>query len=261
MLPTSSMSGVRKQRWQVADARRRRLLAAQEVGLERLHPRDCEQGRGVVAGRDQRGRGHAQVPALLEEGEICLADLVGSHAHASLGGRLGCIAVVAGLLALAPASASAANPVPGSAALRLDGRVGLETVSIPSLTQPGGITQFTRHDPAPGRRRPPSRARARWSCSSTGSAATSAPSGGPPRTSPGHGYIALVWTAPTGANQIEAFLNAVDAMRSALAFVRTPANPYLASSDDARIGARRPFARLDRRRLRAAASTSPGSGR
>ena len=40
---------------------RRRLLLPAEVGLERLHARGGEQHRGVVAGRHQRRRGHAQV--------------------------------------------------------------------------------------------------------------------------------------------------------------------------------------------------------
>ena len=52
-----------------------RLLAAEEVGLERLHPGDREQRRGVVGRRHQRGRGPAQVPALLEERQERLADL------------------------------------------------------------------------------------------------------------------------------------------------------------------------------------------
>jgi pimeloyl-ACP methyl ester carboxylesterase len=51
----------------------------------------------------------------------------------------------------------------------------------------------------------------------------------------GHGYVAVVWTAPTGGSTTAAFVNAVDAMRSARAFVRTPQNPYAAFSDTTRM--------------------------
>ena len=66
-------------------ARARRLLLAEEVGLERLHPGGGEQDRRVVGGRHERGRGHAQVAALLEERQERLADLVGTSCGASLG--------------------------------------------------------------------------------------------------------------------------------------------------------------------------------
>ena len=49
------------------DPVRRRLLRAQEVRLELLHPGDDEERRRVVGGRDQRVRRHAQMPALLVE--------------------------------------------------------------------------------------------------------------------------------------------------------------------------------------------------
>ena len=65
------------------------------------------------------------MPPLLEEGEKCLADLVGPHWHASLGGRSRCLAALAGILAVGPASASAANPCPVAAALPVDGRIGV----------------------------------------------------------------------------------------------------------------------------------------
>jgi hypothetical protein len=45
----------------------------------------------------------------------------------------------------------------------------------------------------------------------------------------------VVWTAPEGASTGEAFVNAVDAMRSAIAFVRSAANPYAATTDGDRI--------------------------
>ena len=57
---------------------RRRLVAA-KVGLEGLHPGDRQQRRGVLGGRDQRRRGHAQVPSLLEKRQVGLAELAGVH--------------------------------------------------------------------------------------------------------------------------------------------------------------------------------------
>ena len=48
-------------------ARVRRALLAEEVRLQRVHPGDREQRRGVVLGRDQRRGGQPQVVALLEE--------------------------------------------------------------------------------------------------------------------------------------------------------------------------------------------------
>ena len=57
---------------------RRRLLAA-EVGLERLHARRGEQHGGVVGAGNERGRRHAQVPALLEERQEPLPDLGRLH--------------------------------------------------------------------------------------------------------------------------------------------------------------------------------------
>lgn len=50
----------------------------------------------------------------------------------------------------------------------------------------------------------------------------------------GHGYVALVWTVPNASTQ-QNFIRSVDATRSALAFVRTGANPYLSSSDPTQI--------------------------
>ena len=65
----------------------RRLLAAEEVGLERVHAGGREQhGRVVRRGDQRRRRGQALVVRVLEELEERLADLVRSrHPHASLG--------------------------------------------------------------------------------------------------------------------------------------------------------------------------------
>jgi len=51
----------------------------------------------------------------------------------------------------------------------------------------------------------------------------------------GHGYIAVVWTAPQGSSPTDAFVNALDAMRSAIAFVPTAGNPYAGRSDASRM--------------------------
>ncbi len=58
---------------------RRRLFLAEEVRLQRVHPRDRQERRGIVRGGHERGGGDARVPALLEEGQVALADLVGGH--------------------------------------------------------------------------------------------------------------------------------------------------------------------------------------
>ena len=63
----------------VGEARRRRLFATQEVGLEGLHPGRGQQHRGVVDRGNERGRGDDPVPALLEEREVGVADLLGPH--------------------------------------------------------------------------------------------------------------------------------------------------------------------------------------
>ena len=63
----------------VGEAACRRLFAAEEVGLEGLHPRRRQQHRGIVSRGHQRGRGHDLVPALREEGEVGLADVAGLH--------------------------------------------------------------------------------------------------------------------------------------------------------------------------------------
>lgn len=52
----------------------------------------------------------------------------------------------------------------------------------------------------------------------------------------GHGYIAMIWTADANPLKQQAFLNGVDAMRSAIAFARTASNPYAAITDTDRIG-------------------------
>ncbi len=65
-------------------APRRRSLLAEEVGLQGVHPRHREQRRGVVRGGHERCRGNALVPALLEEAQIALADLIRCHGASHL---------------------------------------------------------------------------------------------------------------------------------------------------------------------------------
>ncbi len=73
----------------VGQARGRRGLLAEEVGLQRVHPGDGQQRRGVVRGGHQRSRGDALVAAFLEERQVALADLVRCHRakHLSYLGR------------------------------------------------------------------------------------------------------------------------------------------------------------------------------
>ncbi len=125
---------------------------------------------------------------------------------------------------------SCGEPLPGPDALRLDGLLGLRDVSIPSLTQPNGITSYdgTILAPADGAAFPGARpvvliqhGLGGNQCANWWTAQDVA----------GHGYVAMVWTAPQGSSPTDAFANAVDAMRSALAFTRTAANPYSAQTD------------------------------
>ena len=70
-------------------ARRRRLAHGEEVGLELLHPGDDEERRGVVGGRDQRVRGHTQVPTLLVEAQESFPQLCRRPHRNSVGRRIG----------------------------------------------------------------------------------------------------------------------------------------------------------------------------
>src|SRR5205823_1208675 len=68
--------------------RGRGSLLAEEVGLEGMHAGDREQRRRIVSGGHERGRGDAQVPVLLEEGEVTLADLIRAHHRSTILGRV-----------------------------------------------------------------------------------------------------------------------------------------------------------------------------
>lgn len=144
------------------------------------------------------------------------------------------IALLAGALLGAPSGASAAVPCPAQAHYQWMGDSVSETVTIPSLTHPYGIASYagTIVRPADQTAYPGVRPLVLLQhglggnqCAQWWTAQDLA----------GHGYVAVVWTAPVGAGTTAAFVNAVDAMRSARAFVRTPANPYAAFSDTTRM--------------------------
>lgn len=147
------------------------------------------------------------------------------------------------LLALLPAAASAAdpasragplgaNPCPGEASYPWMGGSRAKTVQIPSQTQPDGITEYegTILRPTDGAAYPGARpvvvlqhgnngnqCRLWWAAQDLA----------------GHGYIALVWTVPS-ASTTQNFIRSTDATRSAIAYVRSGDNPYLARTDASR---------------------------
>jgi hypothetical protein len=134
----------------------------------------------------------------------------------------------------APSTASAANPCPAQPHYEWMGASVSETVTIPSLSHPSGIASYagTIVRPADQGAYPGPRPVVLLQHGLGGSQCAQWWTA---RDLAGHGYVALVWTAPVGAGTITAFVNAIDAMRSARAFVRTPANPYAGFSDTTRI--------------------------
>ncbi len=133
-----------------------------------------------------------------------------------------------------PGAASAAGPCDGQPHYGWMGDSVSTTVSIPSLTQPNGNAAYegTILKPADDTAFPGPRPVVLLQHGLGGNQCAQFWSA---RDLAGHGYIAIVWTAPHGANQVEAFFNAVDAMRSAIAFVRGSQNPYLPNTDGSRI--------------------------
>ena len=135
---------------------------------------------------------------------------------------------------LAASPATAYEPCPTDPVQPWMGASEGAAVSIPSLNQPNGITAYTGtvFRPAdavayPGKR--PlvvlqhglggSQCGLHWAA----------------RMLAGHGYTSMVWTSPTEATTLGSFSDALDAMRSALAFARSPANPYADATDTSRI--------------------------
>jgi hypothetical protein len=145
---------------------------------------------------------------------------------------MGLLAV--GALLGAPSTASAANPCPAQPHFQWMGDWVAETVTIPSLTRPGGISSYagTIARPADQVAYPGARPVVLLQ---HGLGGNQCAQWWTARDLAGHGYVAVVWSAPQGGSPTAAFLNAVDAMRSARAFVRTPQNPYATSSDTTRM--------------------------
>jgi pimeloyl-ACP methyl ester carboxylesterase len=142
--------------------------------------------------------------------------------------------LVAGGLLAAPSSVSAANPCPAQPHYQWMGESVADTVTIPSLTHPYGISSYagTVVRPADQAAYPGARPVVLLQ---HGLGGNQCAQWWTARDLAGHGYVAVVWTAPVGTGAVTAFVNAVDAMRSARAFVRTPANPYAAFSDTTRM--------------------------
>src|SRR5687768_10064065 len=121
---------------------------------------------------------------------------------------LGGLIALAALLATWPAGATAASPCDGQPRFDWMGESTSTTISIPSLTQPSGITAYegTILKPAddaafPGRRP--------VVLLQHGLGGNQCAQFWTARDLAGHGYVAVVWTAPQGQNQAEAFFNAV----------------------------------------------------
>ena len=76
VVPTTSMSTVRKHFWQLVNRWWGGFSWPRKYGLSGLHPRRREQHGRVVARRHERARPQALVLALLEEAEKGLAQLV-----------------------------------------------------------------------------------------------------------------------------------------------------------------------------------------
>jgi pimeloyl-ACP methyl ester carboxylesterase len=141
---------------------------------------------------------------------------------------------VAAAVSLAPGTASAASPCDGQPRFDWMGDSVSTTVSIPSLTQPDGNTSYdgTILKPADDAAFPGPRPVVLLQHGLGGNQCAQFWSA---RDLAGHGYVAIVWTAPQGSSTPQAFVNALDAMRSAIAFVRSGANPYLITTDGSRM--------------------------
>jgi len=142
--------------------------------------------------------------------------------------------LLAGAAFAAPASAGAYEPCPSQPVQSWMGTSEGARISIPSMSQPNGITSyngtiFRPKDPSiPAGPRPlvvlqhglgGNQCGLHWAA----------------RMLAGHGYTSMVWTAPNEATSADAFINALDATRSAIAFARSGANPYAAGTDTTRI--------------------------
>jgi hypothetical protein len=159
--------------------------------------------------------------------------------------RRGLLAAGAVALALGMAggvAAQAAGPVtagydpcPTQPSFSWMGRWVAQPVSIPSLTKPGGIAAYEGTIV-----RPANRLRYRGRRAAVvlqhGLGGSQCALWWAARDLAGHGYVAIVSTAPRGASNIAAFVNAEDATRSDVAFLRSHANPFGPATDGQRIG-------------------------
>lgn len=145
-----------------------------------------------------------------------------------------CAVSLAAFLAAAPSPAPAAAACPAQPHYGWMGDSVSAAVTIPSLTQPNGIASYagTALRPADEGAFPGARPIVLLQHGLGGSQCALWWAA---QDLAGHGYQAVVWTSPQGASNGEAFVNAVDAMRSAIAFVRTPANPFASTADTNRI--------------------------
>lgn len=133
-----------------------------------------------------------------------------------------------------PAASAATNPCPAESQYSWEGDSNYQPVTIPSLTHPNGIASFSGEIVSP-------------------QDLTAYPGPRPvvllqhglggnlcglwflARDLAGHGYVSVVWTSPPNSNMALAFLNGTDAMRSAIVWVRSAANPLASISDGQRI--------------------------
>lgn len=150
-----------------------------------------------------------------------------------------CSIAAASLLTLGGGTAQAAivtgpNNCPFQPSYAWMGNADAADVSIPSQTQPNGITSYrgTILRPADEQAYPGLRPLVVLQHGLGGSqcglwwAA---------QDLAGHGYVALVWTSPMEDSVVGSFLNAADAQRSAIAFARSASNPFGASTDGDRV--------------------------
>ncbi len=148
------------------------------------------------------------------------------------------IALLAALAAMAVPNAAHAqaayDPCPSDPVEHWMGESKAHAVSIPSLTHPFGIPSYTGSilKPADRETYPGKRPLVVLQHGLGGNQCGLVWAA---RMLAGHGYVAMIWTSPHEATPGGSFINAVDATRSALAFARSPSNPYAKLTDTKRI--------------------------
>ena len=154
------------------------------------------------------------------------------------GARAAATIVIAGALMLGPTAGAKAvrgqNPCPQSPSYSWMGNSVATKVTFPSLTHPNGIASYRGAILRP--------------------AATSAYPGKRPLVAiqhgrngstcgdwwlaqdlAGHGYTTLAWTAPANSDPGQAFVNAIDASKSAIKWAGTASNPERARTDASKV--------------------------